>query len=228
MKQFDYNNYLKNNPLLKEGMQTYYKDKQSGEVVSADEMLDMVDPEDALDSFSEIGNFNSKEEAEAASVQSYLAAAGFTKQDYALDGVLLTLTNSGRQKLRRQTAYDLMQMGITINESKKENVNEITKKQVFRSVVELVKKAVSQGNTSDIKALQQMIEDELDLNTSFGFIWDDEEYPDIFHMQYLLVGAPANTDCVINLANKPKYRKSLDAETDVNYTKIGNWYIREW
>ena len=81
MKQFDYNNYLKNNPLLKENV-----DEQE--------------------------------------VESYLAAAGFTQQDYALDGVLLTLTNSGRQKLRRQKAYDLMQMGITINESKKENVNE--------------------------------------------------------------------------------------------------------
>ena len=41
-----------------------YKDKQSGELVTEEEMLDMVDPDDQLDSFYFIGEFKSKEEAE--------------------------------------------------------------------------------------------------------------------------------------------------------------------
>lgn len=66
MKQFDYEKYLKNNTLLKEEKQTYYKDKQSGEIVTDEEMLDMVDAEDALDSFQKLGDFDSKEAAQAA------------------------------------------------------------------------------------------------------------------------------------------------------------------
>lgn len=45
-------------------METYYKDKQSGEIVTEDEMLAMVDEDDQLDSFYLIGEFESKEEAQ--------------------------------------------------------------------------------------------------------------------------------------------------------------------
>jgi hypothetical protein len=45
---------------------SFYKDKQSGELVTEEEMLDMVDPDDQLDSFYFIGEFISKEEAEAS------------------------------------------------------------------------------------------------------------------------------------------------------------------
>lgn len=41
----------------------FYKDKQSGEVVTEDEMLYLVDEDDNLDSFYLIGDFKTKEEA---------------------------------------------------------------------------------------------------------------------------------------------------------------------
>jgi hypothetical protein len=41
----------------------FYKDKQSGEVVTEDEMLCLVDEDDNLDSFYLIGDFKTKEEA---------------------------------------------------------------------------------------------------------------------------------------------------------------------
>ena len=44
----------------------FYKDKQSGEIVNEEEMLDMVDSDDNLDSFYLIGEFETKEEAEEA------------------------------------------------------------------------------------------------------------------------------------------------------------------
>ena len=44
-------------------METYYRDKQSGEIVTEDEMLGMVDAGDALDSFHLIGDFESADEA---------------------------------------------------------------------------------------------------------------------------------------------------------------------
>ena len=45
------------------GMVDYYKDKQSGEIVTEQEMLNMVDEDDQLDSFYLIGSFISKDEA---------------------------------------------------------------------------------------------------------------------------------------------------------------------
>ena len=44
----------------------FYKDKQSGEIVNEEEMLDMVDSDDNLDSFYLIGDFETKEEAKEA------------------------------------------------------------------------------------------------------------------------------------------------------------------
>lgn len=44
----------------------FYRDKQSGEIVNEEEMLDMVDSDDNLDSFYLIGDFQTKEEAEKA------------------------------------------------------------------------------------------------------------------------------------------------------------------
>ena len=41
----------------------FYKDKQSGEVVTEEEILDLVDEDDNLDSFYPIGDFRTKEEA---------------------------------------------------------------------------------------------------------------------------------------------------------------------
>ena len=41
----------------------FYKDKQSGEVFTEEEMLDLVDEDDQLDSFYLIGDFKTKEEA---------------------------------------------------------------------------------------------------------------------------------------------------------------------
>jgi hypothetical protein len=43
----------------------FYRDKQSGELFSEEEMLDIVDENDPLDSFYLVGNFNSRDEAEA-------------------------------------------------------------------------------------------------------------------------------------------------------------------
>ena len=42
---------------------SFYKCKQSGEILSEDEMLNEVDEDDALDSFYLIGDFETKEEA---------------------------------------------------------------------------------------------------------------------------------------------------------------------
>jgi hypothetical protein len=42
----------------------YFKDKQSGEIVTEEEMTGMVDEDDQLDSFYSIGEFKSKEDAE--------------------------------------------------------------------------------------------------------------------------------------------------------------------
>ena len=42
---------------------SFYKDKQSGEVLTEEEMLDLVDGDDNLDSFYLIGDFKTKEEA---------------------------------------------------------------------------------------------------------------------------------------------------------------------
>jgi len=44
-------------------MNTYYKDKQSGEIVTEEEMLEMVDGDDQLDSFHKIGDFKDRGEA---------------------------------------------------------------------------------------------------------------------------------------------------------------------
>ena len=44
----------------------FYKDKQSGEIVTEEEMLDLTDSDDNLDSFYLIGDFETKEEAEKA------------------------------------------------------------------------------------------------------------------------------------------------------------------
>lgn len=44
-------------------LQSYYKDKQSGEIFTEQEMLDSVDKDDNLDSFYLIGEFESKEDA---------------------------------------------------------------------------------------------------------------------------------------------------------------------
>jgi len=41
----------------------FYKDKQSGEVFTEEEMLDLVDEGDNLDSFYLIGDFETHEEA---------------------------------------------------------------------------------------------------------------------------------------------------------------------
>jgi hypothetical protein len=42
---------------------SFYKDKQSGEVVTEEEMLDLVDKDDNLDSFYFIGDFKTEKEA---------------------------------------------------------------------------------------------------------------------------------------------------------------------
>ncbi len=42
----------------------FYKDKQSGEILTEEEMLDMVDGDDELDSFYLIGDFKTREKAE--------------------------------------------------------------------------------------------------------------------------------------------------------------------
>jgi len=44
-------------------MEEYWKDKQSGEVLTEEEMLNSVDEDDQLGSFYSIGEFNSREEA---------------------------------------------------------------------------------------------------------------------------------------------------------------------
>ena len=44
----------------------FYKDKQSGEILTEDEMLDLVDSDDNLDSFYLIGDYETREEAEEA------------------------------------------------------------------------------------------------------------------------------------------------------------------
>jgi hypothetical protein len=41
----------------------FYKDKHSGEVFTEEEMLDLVDEDDNLDSFYLIGDFETHEEA---------------------------------------------------------------------------------------------------------------------------------------------------------------------
>jgi hypothetical protein len=41
---------------------SFYKDKQSGEVVTEEEMLDLVDKDDNLDSFYFIGDFKTEKE----------------------------------------------------------------------------------------------------------------------------------------------------------------------
>lgn len=43
-------------------MQEYYKDKQSGEILTEDEMLESVCSNDLLDSFYYLGMFKSKED----------------------------------------------------------------------------------------------------------------------------------------------------------------------
>jgi hypothetical protein len=43
----------------------FYKDKQSGEILTEEEMLNMVDEDDQLGSFYYIGDFESHEEAES-------------------------------------------------------------------------------------------------------------------------------------------------------------------
>ena len=42
---------------------SFYRDKQSGEVFTEEEMLDLVEDDDQLDSFYLIGDFKTKEEA---------------------------------------------------------------------------------------------------------------------------------------------------------------------
>ena len=44
-------------------METYYRDKQSGEIITEDELLGMVGDGDQLDSFYLIGDFESYDEA---------------------------------------------------------------------------------------------------------------------------------------------------------------------
>lgn len=46
-----------------EPLSAFYKCKQSGEVLSEDEMLDEVDEDDELGSYNYIGDFETKEEA---------------------------------------------------------------------------------------------------------------------------------------------------------------------
>jgi hypothetical protein len=48
----------------KESGMEFYKDKQSGEILTEEEMLDMVDGDDELDSFYLIGDFKTREKAE--------------------------------------------------------------------------------------------------------------------------------------------------------------------
>lgn len=45
-------------------METYYKDKQSGEIITENEMLELVDCDDQLCSFFLVGDFESIEAAE--------------------------------------------------------------------------------------------------------------------------------------------------------------------
>lgn len=44
-------------------MTAYYRDKQSGEILTEEEMLGLVDEDDNLDSFHLIGEFKTLEEA---------------------------------------------------------------------------------------------------------------------------------------------------------------------
>ncbi len=44
----------------------FYKDKQSGEIVNEEEMLNLVDSDDNLDSFYLIGDFENQEAAKEA------------------------------------------------------------------------------------------------------------------------------------------------------------------
>lgn len=46
-------------------MESYYRDKQSGEILTEEEMLEIVDADDQLDSFYLVGDFESKEDAKA-------------------------------------------------------------------------------------------------------------------------------------------------------------------
>ena len=107
----------------------------------------------------------------------------------------------------------------------KESINEITRKNVLPAVINVVKKAYKEGNTSDIDALEEMIGDELNIETSIGYVTED---PQTNGMGFILIGAPAATICVVDLVNKPKYQQALDSEEDSNYTKIGNWWVRAW
>jgi|LakMenEpi03Aug12_release.lakeMendotaPanAssembly.Ray.scaffolds.fasta_scaffold4920671_1 hypothetical protein len=46
-------------------MEDYYRDKQSGAIVTEQEMINSVDEDDQLDSFYLIGEFKSRKDAEA-------------------------------------------------------------------------------------------------------------------------------------------------------------------
>jgi len=58
---FTYFSFITNQYILME----FYKDKQSGEIFTEEEMLDMVDGDDQLGSFYFVGDFESHEEAES-------------------------------------------------------------------------------------------------------------------------------------------------------------------
>jgi len=46
-------------------MEDYYRDKQSGAIVTEQEMINSVDADDQLDSFYLIGEFESKKDAKS-------------------------------------------------------------------------------------------------------------------------------------------------------------------
>ncbi len=108
-----------------------------------------------------------------------------------------------------------------------QEINEIKKSEVLSNVIKITEQAVKEGNTSDIKALEEKIGKELKIKTQYGIYYDMESDSMLNGMKYFMVGSPINTICVVNLADEPEYVEGLNKENS-EYTKIGNWWVRPW
>jgi hypothetical protein len=97
------------------------------------------------------------------------------------------------------------------------------------AIINVVKQAVQEGNTSDINLLAKTIESELGMGTAAYTVEDKAQFPETYGMHIMLVGRASgrpitSTTTIIRLANTPKYQQALDSEGS-DFTKVSNWWI---
>ena len=95
---------------------------------------------------------------------------------------------------------------------------------ILEKTIAVVKEEESKGNKNDTKALMNSVGKKTGYKVDNALSYEGPTKG----MQGFTVGEFA---VVVHLADKPKYKSELDKEItqyNLEYTKIGNWWVRKW